>query len=236
MSKTATASDFIASLEVHAGERSPEDVLKHYHGGDPAVSAMGIAFGKVFALARKYKTLGLEEINNLLDSHYYEVRMGAVSIMDFQARNKATSSEHRKKLFDLYLSRHNRLDNWDFVDRGAMHIVGKFLLDKPRDPLYQLAKSNVPWERRTAIVATHAFIKMGQLEDTFAIARMLVGDGHEFVQKAVGSWVREAGKQNEDMLRYFLDEHVGQMARVTLRYAVEKLDAASKKHYLTIGK
>jgi hypothetical protein len=34
------------------------------------------------------------EIERLLDSPYYEVRLGAVSIMDFRARAKHTSAEH----------------------------------------------------------------------------------------------------------------------------------------------
>ena len=99
----------------------------------------------------------LDDVEKLLDNPFYEVRMGAVSIMDFQARQKRISDEHRKALFDFYIRRHDRINNWDLVDRAAPHVVGGCLADKPRDVLHQLAKSSNPWERRTAIVSTYFF-------------------------------------------------------------------------------
>lgn len=65
----------------------------------------------------------LNEIETLLESDYYEIRMSAASIMDYQAKNKHTTEAGKKALFDLYLKRHCRLNNWDFVDRGAYYIV-----------------------------------------------------------------------------------------------------------------
>src|SRR5215813_2992313 len=134
----------------------------------------------------------LADIEKLLESPYYEVRMGAVSMMDFQARNKRITPEQRQALFDLYLRRHDRINNWDMVDRAAPYVVGGYLADKARDVLYRLARSRNPWERRTAIVSTWYFIRAGELDDTFQIAEILVNDEHELVQKAVGSWLREA--------------------------------------------
>lgn len=135
----------------------------------------------------------LSEINKLLDNEYYEIRMGAVSIMDYQAKSKKTSETRKKELFELYLTRHDRLKNWDFVDRGAYNIIGEYLIDRPKNILYELAKSENPWERRTAIVSTYAYIKKSQVDETFKIAEILVNDEHELINKAVGSWIREAG-------------------------------------------
>ena len=209
-------------------------VEKLFKGNDGVTRPLGVRFGDVFNTAKEFIDMSLEEINILLDSEYYEVRMGAVSIMDFQARRKRTSEEHRKQLFDLYLSRHDRLNNWDFVDRGSYNIIGEYLMNKPRDVLYKLAGSSDPWERRTAIVSTYAFIKKGDLEDTFKIAELLINDEHELINKAVGSWIREAGKKDERMLKGFLDKYAHSMPRVTLRYAVEKLDKQSKEHYMNL--
>ena len=178
----------------------------------------------------------LAEINNLLDSDYYELRMGAVSIMDFQARDKKVSRDRKKELFDLYLNRHDRLNNWDFVDRAAYNVIGRYLEDKPRDILYELAKSTNVWERRTAIVSTYHFIKSGNVEDTFKISEILIYDDHELINKAVGSWIREAGKKNAAKLKAFLDKFAPTMPRVTLRYAIEKLDPESRKYYLGLKK
>ncbi len=60
--------------------------------------------------------------------------------MDFQARSKKTSVERRKQLFELYIRRHDRINNWDLVDRSAPYVVGGYLFDKPRAILYKLAE------------------------------------------------------------------------------------------------
>ena len=99
--------------------------------------------------------------------------------MDWQARDKKTSEEQRKELYDLYIKRHDRIDNWDLVDRSAPFVVGRYLSDKPRDILYILARSENPWERRTAIVATDYFIRQADVDDTFKIAELLVDDPHD---------------------------------------------------------
>ena len=230
------AEDFIKKLTEKSGERPKKDLLKFFKGNDVENDAIGVKFGTVFKLAKEFTDLPLSEINKLLDSKFYEIRMGAVSIMDFQAKKKSTSNERRKDLYELYLNRHDRLNNWDFVDRGASNIIGEYLTDKPKDQLYELAESENPWERRTAIVSTYAFIKRGQTDDTFKIAEILVDDEHELINKAVGSWIREAGKQDEKKLKSFLNKHAETMPRVTLRYAIEKFDEPTRKKYLNKGK
>lgn len=114
--------------------------------------------------------------------------------MDKQARRKRTPPERRRELYELYLRRHERIDNWDLVDLAAPHVVGGYLYDKPRDPLYELARSQVVWERRTAIVATAYVLRQGEVDDTLAIAGLLLDDEHDLIHKATGGWVREAGK------------------------------------------
>lgn len=231
-SKELTAEQFIKALKDLTSDSELDKVAKYFRGEDGVTKALGVRFGELFKVAEAFTQMELSEINTLLDSDYYEVRMGAVSIMDFQAKHKKTTPARKKELYQLYLKRHDRLNNWDFVDRGAYNIIGEYLLDKPRDPLYKLARSKSPWERRTAIVSTYAFIKKGQLDDTFAIAELLVHDPHELINKAVGSWVREAGKKDEARLLAFLDRFAATMPRVTLRYAIEKLDKEAQKLYL----
>ena len=135
-------------------------------------------------------------------------------------------------MFQLYLRRHDRIDNWDLVDLAAPHVVGGYLFDRPRDVLYELAASANPWERRTAITATWFFIRKGELDDTFEIGKILVDDDHHFVQTAVGGWLREAGKQDRKRLEAFLDQHAATMPRTTLRFAIEHFEPDVRKAYL----
>jgi len=186
---------------------------------------------RVFDLAREFTDTEPEEIDRLLGDSPHLNRVGAVSIMDFQARRRATTEHRRRELYQMYLRRHDRINTWDLVDRAAPHVVGGYLADKPRDPLYLLARSSQWWERRTAIVSTWYFIRQGDTADTFRIGDILAHDPVDLVQKAVGGWIREAGKRDPAGLRRFLDEHAATMPRTTLRYAIEHLDPETRTHY-----
>ena len=117
------------------------------------------------------------------------------------------------------------------VDRSAPYVVGGYLSDKPRTILYKLARSKNVWERRTAIVATYFFIRNNDVNDTFRIAEILRNDQHDLIQKAVGSWVREAGKRDKQKLLSFLNKYAATMPGVMLRYAIEQLDRKQKELY-----
>jgi 3-methyladenine DNA glycosylase AlkD len=190
--------------------------------------------GQVFALAKAHMDMPLAEVRTLLASPDHLAKVGAVSIMDFQARSRKTSEDDRRALFELYIDEHERIDTWDLVDRSAIWVVGDYLRDKPRDVLYELARSDRPMERRTAILSTFAFIRDGDLDDAYRIAELLLGDGEDLVHKAVGWMLREAGKRDEPRLRAFLDQHAATMPRVMLRYSIEKLDPAIRASYLAM--
>jgi 3-methyladenine DNA glycosylase AlkD len=193
---------------------------------------MGVRMGQVFALAKEFMEMPTGEIEELLESTIHEVRVGAVSIMDWQARSKKISGERRKELFDLYIRRHDRINNWDLVDRSAPYVVGGYLFDQPRAILYKLARSKNMWERRTAIVSTFYFIRKGEVADTFRIAEILVNDKEDLIHKAAGGWVREAGKKDRQRLLSFLDKYAATMPRTMLRYAIEHLDKKQRAYYL----
>ena len=137
-------------------------------------------------------------------------------------------------MFDLYIKRHDRINNWDLVDRSAPYVVGGYLSDKPRAILYKLAHSKNMWERRTAIVSTYFFIRKREIDDTFKIAEMLLRDKEDLIHKAVGGWLREAGKKDPKKLLSFLDRHAATMPRTALRYALERLDKKQREQYLNI--
>jgi 3-methyladenine DNA glycosylase AlkD len=190
--------------------------------------------GQVFALAKEFMAMPLGEIEKLLDSPIHEARVGAVSIMDFQARSKKTTGERRTELFDLYIRRHDRINSWDLVDRSAIYVVGSYLYDKPRKILYRLVRSKDTWERRTAIVSTAYFIKKGDVDDTFKIAEILLNDDQDLIHKATGWMLRAAGDTDRQKLLGFLDQFASTMPRVALRYATEHFDKKQRDHYLSM--
>src|SRR6478736_3555208 len=208
------------------------DLTADHFASDVQRLGAGMRMGDLFALAKTYAAMEPAGIRTLLLDPVDEVRLGAVSIMDFQARSKKTSPARRLELYELYMHNHDRIDGWSLVDRAAPYVVGGYLFDRSREPLYELARSPRPMERRTAIVATYFFIRQHDLEDTFRIGAILAHDPDELVQKAVGGWVREAGKQDVDRLRRYLDELAATMPRTALRYAVEHLAPTERQHYL----
>lgn len=227
-----SADDFLEALTFLNNE---SDNQKFFNGDKKENLILNIRMSDIFSTAKHFQHMPLYEVSRLLDSKYYEARMGAVSIMDFQARDKKTSPETKKALFDLYIEKHDRINNWDLVDRSAPFVVGGYLVDKDRRILYKLAKSKVLCERRTAIVATYYFIRQNDIDDTFNIAELLVHDTEDLINKAVGSWIREAGKRDKERLLAFLDKYGATMPRVTLRYAIEKLAATEKDHYMKLA-
>lgn len=214
-----TAKEFIDTLKIIGNE---------YLGSIPK--------RELFFLAKEFQYMLVGEVVKLLRGENYDHRLGAVSILDWKARDKKTSVGERLDIYLAYIENHKYIDDWGMVDRAAPYVVGGYLFDKDRKPLYDLAKSLNPMERRTAIVSTYYFIRKNELDDTFKIAEILASDSDEFVQKAVGSWIREAGKRDENKLKRFLNEYAPTLPRVTLRYAIEKFDPETRKHYLGLAK
>jgi 3-methyladenine DNA glycosylase AlkD len=229
-----TAEAFIEKLRANQSEAERAKISRHFKSGSDQF--IGVRMGTVFALAKDHVDMALDEIEKLLESDVHEARAGAVSVMAKQFALKKTSEERRGALAALYLRRHDRINNWDLVDLGAPQIVGSWLRDKDRSPLYELARSANIWERRTAMFATMAFIRKGEMDDVFGIAEILVDDGEDLINKVVGGVLREAGKTVPDRLRAFLDAHADTMPRVALRYAIEHFADAERADWLKRGK
>ncbi|WP_217703397.1 DNA alkylation repair protein [Flavobacterium agri] len=232
-----TADTFISRLNNLRSDEELRKIQRYFKSGEgdyvQGDSFMGVRMGLVFDLAKEFIPMSLDEIEKLLESQWHEARAGAVSIMDFQARDKKTGLERRKELYELYLRRHDRINNWDLVDRSAQFVVGQYLFDKPKDKLYELATSANIWERRTAITATAYFLRKKQSEETFIIAELLLNDKEDLIHKAAGGWILHAGGQK---LIAFLDKFAATMPRTMLRYAIEKLDKLKREYYLNLGK
>ncbi|MGQ0540358.1 MAG: DNA alkylation repair protein [Blastocatellia bacterium] len=198
---------------------------------------IGVRMGSIFELAKQYSEMPVSEIEKLMESPIHEARAGALSIMGQCAKGNQCSEKRLKELYDLYIRRHDRINNWDLVDLAAYYVVGKYLADKPRDILYKLARSKNMWERRSAIVATaHFILKQKNVEDTFRIAEILVNDKEDLVNKGTGWMLRAAGDKDRKRLLSFLDKHAATMPRILLRYSIEKLDKEQRENYLSLKK
>lgn len=233
-----TASAFTKRLKAHQSDAELKKIQRYFKDAPSKDDYfIGVRMGDVFKLGKEFEDMPVGEIEKLMESPIHEVRAGAMSIMGQCAKTGKCPDERLKELYDLYLRRHDRINNWDLVDLAAYYVVGRYLADKPRKILYKLAKSKDRWERRTGILATaHFIMKLKQTDDTFAIAEMLLNDKEDLVHKATGWMLRTAGDVDRDRLLKFLDTHAATMPRVLLRYSIEKLDKKQRDHYLSIKK
>lgn len=232
-----TAAEFTRRLKALQSDDELRKIQRYFKPGDTKQPKddyfIGVRMGSIFELAKEYADMPVGEIEKLMESPIHELRAGAMSIMGQCAKGKKCSEDRLKELYELYIRRHDRINNWDLVDLAAYYVVGKHLADKPRDVLYKLARSKNMWERRSAIVATaHFILKLKQTDDTFKIAELLVNDDEDLVNKGTGWMLRAAGEKDRARLLGFLDKHAATMPRVLLRYSIEKLDKKQRDHYL----
>jgi len=187
---------------------------------DTTTEVIGVRMGIVFDIARRNARMPLAEVERLLASPAYEERMVAVSVLDLQARVKGVD---RQALYDLWMRNLDRIDTWDYIDRAAPRVLGWFLLGRPRDVLFELARSEDRWRRRTAITAAFWIIRSGDLDDPLALCELLADDPEHFVQTSVGVALREIGRVDRGRLEDFLTRRGSELsaqARRTARSAL----------------
>lgn len=180
---------------------------------------------------RHFATTNKETIIQLLDSPYHEERLTALFILCLHF-NSAQKIGTEKEWFDLYVSKAERVNNWDLVDSSAHIIMGAYLENRDRTLLYTFASSDSLWKNRIAVVATWHFIRKNDLKDILQLSEILLHHPHDLMHKAIGWMLREAWKRDPLAIEEFLDEQAAVMPRTMLRYAIEKLDEKKRKNYL----
>jgi len=191
---------------------------------------LGIIVPEQRKIAKQFQEIPITDLQYLLNSNIHEKRLIALLILI--EKYKKSSEKDKEIIFNFYIDNSKKINNWDLVDLSAPNIVGDFLLEKPKDILYELAKSENLWKKRISIVSTYQFIKNNKFQDTLQIAEILLKDKHDLIHKAVGWMLRELGKKNQELEEFFLKKHYKQMPRTMLRYAIEKFKEDKRQDYL----
>ena len=177
-----------------------------------------------------WKSVTFDDLEECITSEYHEVRLAALLTLVEIFKH---AGELQQKCVDFYLSHTEYINNWDLVDLSCYPLLGMWLLDKDRSRLYSLARNGKTiWEQRIGMVSTMTFIRHGQLDDTFAIADILLHHPHDLIHKAVGWLLREAGKRDKSALEAYLAPRYRSMPRTMLRYAIEKFPESERQAYL----
>ena len=192
---------------------------------------LGIKVPQIRNISKKYLSLDLNDIQNLLDNEFHEIRFAGLVMLT--EKYQKGDEEEKKAIFNLYISNIGKgINNWDLVDIPCPRIIGHYLFDKDRSILYNLSLSENLWERRVSIISTLYFIKKDDFKDTLKISKALLQDKHDLIHKAVGWMLREVGKRDIDTEREFLNKYCSIMPRTSLRYAIEKMEEGERKIFL----
>ena len=193
---------------------------------------LGVTVPEQRRLARRHRELPLPEIAKLVSSPIHEHRLTGFLVLTEQFRK--ADEETRARLFAFCRKHLAGLNNWDLVDTVAPKIFGEHLIAHPelRKMLHTFAGDASLWKRRIAIIATQAFIRRGDFEDTLTLAERLLRDPHDLIHKAVGWMLREVGDRDRARLEGFLERHAAEMPRTMLRYAIEKFSPQRRRHFM----
>ena len=219
------------------GAGNPEDarVLQWFFKTGPGEYGEGDRFAGVRMPALRRMVPGFagadeKTVADLLESGVHEARMMALLILVRQFERGDVAG--RGRIYRFYLEHTARINNWDLVDLSAPQIVGGYLADRSRRPLYRLVRSKSLWERRIAVLATFTFIRNRDFADALALAAALLRDREDLIHKAVGWMLREIGKRDVVVLETFLARHAATMPRTMLRYAIERFPEPQRQSYL----
>ena len=214
---------------------------------------LGLKVPQTRKIVKEAKDTPLCEIPELLMSKWHEVRLcGLLILVNRFERlatkrlvNDATATQERDQILSLYLKYAEQASNWDLVDLSAPKILGHWLLlptnlgdgtdDYKRQVLDKLAQSKNLWRQRMSIVCTWKTSQQGDPSWCLRYAEIHLHHPHDLMHKAVGWMLREMGKRiSMDLLREFLRQHVHEMPRTTLRYAIEKMTEAERKQWMAM--
>ena len=232
--RQVTASRFSQRLRA-LGDPAKARVLQSFFKTGPGQYAegdrfIGVNVPVIRGLVREFGAMLPEEALRLVQSPIHEERLGGL-LLWVRAYEEGGEVE-RTRIFELYLSHTQHINNWDLVDLTAPHIVGGSLPASSTGLLSKLSKSPVLWERRIAVLATFAFIRQGRFAPSLALCRALLKDPHDLMHKACGWMLREIGKRDRMVLSGFLDRYATNMPRTMLRYALEHYSKPDRLRYM----
>ena len=223
---------------------------------------LGIKVPVTRTVVKKYwNSVSVSELEECIVNDYHEVRLAALLTLVeiFKHAGRKSSGKSRQKSISGIekptpmsgIATGNPL----FTSQSAMALTREdcvqfYLKHTDYTLLYDLARNGKTiWEQRIGIVSTMSFIRHGQLDDTLAIADLLLHHSHDLIHKAVGWLLREAGKKDKHALEaYLLGPEPGRrtsaecesqhlryqtMPRTMLRYAIEKFPEAERQAYLS---
>ena len=249
----ANAKEIISYMESLRNEEQRTVLMRFFKTGQGEYGEgdefLGLRVPQTREIVRAvHHDVALDEVPALLESRWHEVRLCGLLLLVSRfeqyakkhLKNDYTAIKERDEVVALYLRHAEHANNWDLVDLSAPKILGHWLLlptflgDKQRIT-DRLAESTCLWRQRISMVSTWWPSHEGDPSWCLRYAEKHLHHPHDLMQKATGWMLREMGKHvSMYLLRDFLNRHIHEMPRTTLRYAIEKMPAQERKLWLAM--
>jgi len=191
------------------------------------ITCYGMKTATVIGIAKKYwkeiKDRPKAEIFVLCEELYRSGFMEESFIVSEWAHKLSGKYERE----DLAVFRHwieTYITNWASCDGFCNHTMGDFIEQYPEyiRELKCWTKSENRWMRRAAAVSLIVPAKHGKfLEESIAIADLLLTDPDDMVRKGYGWLLKEASRKHTDEVFAYVQKNKKVMPRTALRYAIE---------------
>ncbi len=176
----------------------------------------------------------------LQNAEYSEETMVAFGLI-----NKFVKQHYDESLllrFEFWLE--NYATNWSLVDDLCIKTIYNFFMARPEliTSTQHWTYSNAAWCRRASNVVWVKFVKRKMGKATYCLEKelifknctILMSDEDEFVQKSIGWLLKVTSQHHEKDVIAYIEQNYNRMPRSTIRYAIEKMDAPTRKKLLTI--
>nr|EJI94856.1 DNA alkylation repair enzyme family protein [Rhodococcus sp. JVH1] len=159
---TSTADDLKRALDELSDAADAVNLARFFKTGPGEYGEgdvfIGVRVPGTRSVVRAHADLDLPEVTVLLDSPVHEHRLAGLLVLatQFDRAAKAGDDALGEKIASFYLDLvlRGRVNNWDLVDSSADRILGAWLYDRPRDPVFALAADDDLWRRRVALLST----------------------------------------------------------------------------------
>jgi 3-methyladenine DNA glycosylase AlkD len=166
----------------------------------------------------------------IVDRHLEAKSVG----IELMARYRRDFTPRLLPVWKRWLSK-NYSANWATTDAICGSLIGPLLVRHPElgARMRVWAGDSNMWVRRAAAVSLIPSVRQGLARDlSYEIARRLHADEEDLIQKAVGWLLREAGKVDPARLARYLRANGPRIPRTTVRYAIERFPAATRRSLL----
>jgi len=170
-----------------------------------------------------HRDLAIRDVNRLAASlwkhaEYYEERTAAVELLLRYHRHLDGASW---RLADSWV---DAATGWALSDALSMGPIARMVSREPsrfREVL-QWTKAKSFWRRRASAYALRDLVRSRDLDLPLSLLQRLLHDEEFWVQRAVGTWLRESWKVDARRVETFLREHARGLPRVTITVATER--------------